>query len=192
MADLRKIVRLTRLSRDKDLLPWAKLLVEDLMRQLYEIAEMIDMLTGGGMPVGPHELLSTEHTDTVPGSPVRGDLVVANSTPEWTRLHLGTGILKSNGLDVLWGLIAKSDLPSVVAFEDESNDFSLPQQFQSYLDLQSIATPTNPDTNEMRLYVNKTGSVIELRVRAPDGTECVLCSKTLPVSGQTLSLNWVE
>lgn len=192
MPEVPKIIRLSRLAQEKDLLPWAKLLVEDLMRQYLVLADMINMLSGGGGAVGPHDLLSTEHSDTVPGSPVRGDLIVGNSTPEWTRLPLGTGFLKGSGLDPMWALIAKSDLPTAVAFEDESNDFTQSQQFQSFLDIQSISTPANPDFNEMRLYVNRTGNVIELRVRAPDGSECVLCSKTLAASTQTLPLNWVE
>lgn len=191
MASRRDLI-LQRLVQEKDLLPWSKLLVENLMGRLYEIQVEIDNLMGGGGTVGPHDLLSTEHSDTVPGTPVRGDLIVANSTPEWTRLPLGTGVLKSNGTDAIWAILSKADLPASVAFEDEFNDFTQAQQFQSYLDIQSISSPVAPATNEMRLYVNKTGSVIELRVMAPDGSECVLCSKTLAAPAQTLPLNWVE
>lgn len=51
---------------------------------------------------GPtHNLLSATHTDTVAGTPVRGDLVIANSTPAWTKLAIGTAgqVLQTNGTD---------------------------------------------------------------------------------------------
>ena len=37
-----------------------------------------------------HNLLSAIHGDTVTASPVRGDLIVANTTPAWTKLAKGT------------------------------------------------------------------------------------------------------
>ena len=37
-----------------------------------------------------HNLLSAIHGDTVAASPVRGDLIVANATPAWTKLAKGT------------------------------------------------------------------------------------------------------
>ena len=37
-----------------------------------------------------HNLLSATHPDTLPASPVKGDLVSANSTPAWARFAIGT------------------------------------------------------------------------------------------------------
>ncbi|MEI8103930.1 MAG: hypothetical protein WCG84_03475, partial [Candidatus Moraniibacteriota bacterium] len=57
-------------------------------------------------PAAPHDLLSTQHTDTTPGSVVRGDLITGQgATTAWTRLGLGTAgyILQSNGTDIVWG-----------------------------------------------------------------------------------------
>ncbi len=36
--------------------------------------------------VTPHPLLNTTHSDTVPGAVVKGDIIVANATPDWERL----------------------------------------------------------------------------------------------------------
>lgn len=44
------------------------------------------LIAGAGGGVTPHNLLSVTHADTVAASPVRGDIIVANSTPAWTKL----------------------------------------------------------------------------------------------------------
>ena len=51
-----------------------------------------------------HNLLSATHPDTVVASPVRGDIIVGNTTPAWTKLALGsTGkILRSDGTDLVY------------------------------------------------------------------------------------------
>lgn len=51
-----------------------------------------------------HELLSATHTDSLTGSVARGDIVVGNATPKWSRLAVGTSnqILQSDGTDVAW------------------------------------------------------------------------------------------
>lgn len=55
--------------------------------------------------VTAHNLLSGTHGDTVAASPVRGDMIIANSTPAWTKLALGVATAgkyaKSNGTDVV-------------------------------------------------------------------------------------------
>ena len=45
------------------------------------------------------------HTDTLAGAVVRGDVLVGNSTPKWSRVALGTSgqVLQSNGTDAVWG-----------------------------------------------------------------------------------------
>jgi hypothetical protein len=54
--------------------------------------------------VTPHNLLSSTHGDTLAGTVVRGDIVIGNSTPKWSRLALGTNgqVLTSNGTDIIW------------------------------------------------------------------------------------------
>ena len=71
-------------------------------------------LAGGGGPTMPHDLLSTEHPDTSPASPVRGDLIVGNATPLWARFAVGANntFLGSNGTDPAWtapGALTKVD-----------------------------------------------------------------------------------
>lgn len=55
-----------------------------------------------------HKLLSATHPDTVPAAPVRGDLVISNATPAWTKLAVGVSngtTLTSNGTDPSWNLL---------------------------------------------------------------------------------------
>lgn len=82
----------------------------DTTNKLYEINNdlyynAIQLTTGGG-PAGSHTLLSTTHTDTLAGTVARGDVIVGNATPKWSRLPLGTSgkFLKSDGTDASWSL----------------------------------------------------------------------------------------
>ena len=49
-----------------------------------------------------HNLLSATHPDTVAASPVRGDILIGNSTPKWDKLALDTigKVLRSDGTDL--------------------------------------------------------------------------------------------
>jgi hypothetical protein len=76
-------------------------------------------ITGGAN----HALLSATHTDTLAASVVRGDIIVGNSTPAWSRLAIsGTSnhVLRTNGTDVYWGALNYTDLtgspPAGIAF----------------------------------------------------------------------------
>src|SRR5512146_1957954 len=60
----------------------------------------------------PHDLLSAIHSDTVPGSPVLGDLIVGNSTPAWDRLGIGA---EAQILTVFGGQPSWQDLPTTAA-----------------------------------------------------------------------------
>jgi len=59
-----------------------------------------------------HNLLSTTHSDTLAASPTRGDVIVANSTPAWARLAVGTAnkVLHSDGTDATWQTLTASDI----------------------------------------------------------------------------------
>jgi hypothetical protein len=69
-------------------------------------------LTGTPSTFAPtaHNLFSASHGDTVAASPVRGDIIIANSTPAWTKLAIGTTGLypKSNGTDIVNSTMAAS------------------------------------------------------------------------------------
>lgn len=50
----------------------------------------------------PHNFFSATHPDTVVGSPVRGDVVIGNSTPKWTKLAVcstGGVVGSADGID---------------------------------------------------------------------------------------------
>lgn len=66
-------------------------------------------VTGGNAAWQPvtltNELLDgSNHTDTVAGSEVRGDLIVRNATSQWARFGIGGAgtVLTSNGTDPAW------------------------------------------------------------------------------------------
>lgn len=52
-------------------------------------------------------LQASVHTDTVNGTVVRGDVIVGNSTPKWSRLAIGTAtyVLTSDGTDAAWAAV---------------------------------------------------------------------------------------
>ena len=58
------------------------------------------------MPVNlpPHNILSPFHLDTLVDTVVRGDVLIGNSTPKWSRSVIGSAIkvLTSDGTDVSW------------------------------------------------------------------------------------------
>ncbi len=61
------------------------------------------LIAGAGGGVTPHNLFSTTHPDTVAASPVRGDVIIANSTPAWTKLAkcASGNYIGSNGTDTV-------------------------------------------------------------------------------------------
>lgn len=61
------------------------------------------LIAGAGGGVTPHNLLSSTHPDTLIGSPVRGSVIVGNSTPKWAPLTVcaSGSYLGSNGTDTL-------------------------------------------------------------------------------------------
>lgn len=54
--------------------------------QTFLLEQIVQNPSGGS---GPHDLLSITHSDTVPGVPVKGSLVVGNSTPKWESFGVG-------------------------------------------------------------------------------------------------------
>jgi len=52
----------------------------------------------------PHDFLSVTHTDTLAAAVVRGDIIVGNGTPKWSRFAIGADktVFQSNGSDPVW------------------------------------------------------------------------------------------
>lgn len=63
------------------------------------------ILGGASGATTPHNILSVTHADTLTASVVRGDVIIGNSTPKWSRLAHGTAgqVLTTDGTDVSWG-----------------------------------------------------------------------------------------
>lgn len=62
--------------------------------------------------VGLHNILSATHGDSLVGAVVRGDVIIGNATPKFSRLAIGAAnkVLKSNGTDAAWGNVAYPEL----------------------------------------------------------------------------------
>ena len=70
---------------------------------------------GGG---STHAMLSATHTDSAAATVVRGDVLVGNSTPAWSRLAVGGAntVLQSNGTDAAWG--TDDDVPDAADYSN--------------------------------------------------------------------------
>lgn len=75
----------------------------DTLGNLYYNGVIVASSSGA---IGPHNLLSATHPDTLAAAAVRGATVVGNSTPAWSRLLVGPSgtFLRSDGTDVSWGI----------------------------------------------------------------------------------------
>jgi hypothetical protein len=64
---------------------------------------------------GIHAILSATHSDALAASVVRGDILVGNAAPKWSRLAKGAAntVLKSDGTDVSWANVAHTELTGV-------------------------------------------------------------------------------
>jgi len=84
------------------------------------------------LSAGSHNLLSATHPDTLPASPVLGDIIHGNSTPAWARLpgnvtatknfltQTGTGAVSAVPV---WGTIAAADVPALDASKITTGTF---------------------------------------------------------------------
>ena len=82
-----------------------------------------------------HNLLSATHSDTLTASAVRGDLVIGNSTPAWSRLAIGASgrVLRSDGTDPSWAVLAHADLGSVTANQHHNQSHSSTDHTDDYV-----------------------------------------------------------
>lgn len=82
-------------------------------------------------PGASHAILSATHSDTAIAGVVRGDLMVGNSTPAWSRLAMGAvgqvlQVVASASYDPQWVTLDKSDIPTTHCV--------------SYIDVQAAST----------------------------------------------------
>jgi hypothetical protein len=78
--------------------------------------------------VGTHNLLSATHPDTAAASPLRGDIIVANSTPAWAKVARGGSgtFVRSDGTDTVFAAIVAGDLPAHGAAQHTNRTRSVP------------------------------------------------------------------
>lgn len=86
----------------------------------------VDVTIASTGAVTAHNVLSTTHSDTLAASVVRGDLIVGNSTPKWSRLAIGTSgkVLRSDGTDASWTTLTVTDAgitPAALTKVDDTN-----------------------------------------------------------------------
>ena len=102
-----------------------------------------------------HNLLSTTHGDSLTGTVLRGDILVGNTTPKWSRLGLGDSgaVLRSDGTDAAWGppLIHK---PSTLTFATPlATDATLGSLFRCTLTSAfTLANPTGAVDGQVLMW----------------------------------------
>lgn len=92
--------------------------IDDMFKELYDTLATLT-----------HPLLSATHSDTTPGTPIRGDLISAQGSGAvtWARLAIGAAnrVLRSNGTDAAWGLVVvTTDISGVVPIANGGTNLS--------------------------------------------------------------------
>lgn len=81
-------------------------------------APVWDALVAGDIPdlSATYQPLDADLTEVAAVANVRGDILITNSTPAWTRLGIGGSAtyLRSNGTDPSWSAIAQADVTNLV------------------------------------------------------------------------------
>jgi hypothetical protein len=71
-------------------------------------------LTWAALSITNTLLDGSSHTDTLAGTVVRGDIIVGNATPKWSRLAVGTAkFLYADGTDTVWRTLVAGDIPVI-------------------------------------------------------------------------------
>jgi parallel beta-helix repeat protein len=110
---------------------------------------------GTGSGAGPHTILSTTHTDTVPAAVVAGDLMVGNDTPAWTRFPIGNAgfYIASTGSGPVWS----GSQNVYIASSYLGNGTSL-----NFLTGSGVALTGSITSNKVNLSINTGSSVATL------------------------------
>lgn len=143
-----------------------------------------------------HGLLNTQHGDTTPGTPVRGDVIVAQGgTATWTKLPLGQAnrCLMSNGSDAVWNtcLFTGFNIGSIPFVDGSGN---LTQDNNSlYWDAANKRLSVGSNQSLATGYFwdsTATTGKTSLVIRAGQGQGVVVLQRWVDASGQDMS--WVN
>ena len=134
------------------------------------LKKIIISATGGGGSTTNHNLLSATHTDTVAGTPARGDIIVAqlqaDNTIKWQKKAIGSAgqYLRSDGTDVQWANIQDSDIPNTIV--RTSRRINTGTGLTGGGDLSADRTiEVVPNTTVQKVEVAKAGTLISTRKR---------------------------
>lgn len=131
-----------------------------------------------------HNVLSAIHGDTLTDSVVRGDLLVGNATPLWSRLPIGTTgkFLKTDGTDPSWQNVTAGDIGSGAALTkvDDTN-----------VTLTLGGSPTTALLAATSLTLGWTGTLAAARLNA-NVVQAITndTNVTGSISAQNLTLGW--
>jgi len=118
--------------------------------------KIVELLTDN---VAAHDILSTLHKDVTVATKVRGDLLVVDSVPKWTRFAKGIGAsilqIESTGNDLKW--LSPGDASSILRVNVTGADLA-------YL---------TPGTASQVLSIVKGGSDLEFRTIADIGWKLI-------------------
>lgn len=138
-----------------------------------------------------HAILGAAHSDTVAGTAIRGDIIVAQGQGVWTRLPLGppNRCLMSNGADAVWNTCLFTGFSSgSIPFIDPSGSLSQ-NSARLFWDNSSrrfgIGTNTPTSTLHVQDAATSTGSTT-LTVRAGQGQNLNPLERWLDVNGVEL------
>src|SRR3990167_2581318 len=100
-----------------------------------------------------------------PGTPIRGDVIIANSTPAWSRLSVGAAnsVLRSNGTDPSWGqVILTTDITGTLPIANGgTNAITALVAFNNLSPLTTQGDLLTKDaTNNIRLAIGAANSVL--------------------------------
>jgi len=141
--------------------------------------------------VTAHNLLSSTHGDTVSASPVLGDLLYGNATPNWTKLagnttatrnflrQLGNGTISAVPA---WDTLQASDIPDLSAtYQPKDTDLD---EIAALGNVSGDILFTNAVPNWVVLAKGADGQVLTLTLGLPSWVDAV-SGTTLPVADTT-------
>jgi len=118
-----------------------------------------------------HNLLSSKHGDTLSGTVVRGDSIVGNSTPAWSRIGIGTASKrwKSDGTDPSWAwdnVVTKTSTATLV----DSEEIILVNPSTSAMTINLPPASGRGGKKYKLIYISTTGQPVTIDA---DGSETI-------------------
>jgi len=173
-------------------------------------ANDITIASTGGGGVGTHNLMSASHPDTVPRTPVAGDMVFANGTLAWDTLPAGSsgdvlfvagGVPNWASLSLLapgvdHGLLAGLSADTHPQYANQTNTEVISGEWtwETFTQYAAVSAPAAPAEDHIRTYLVKDGANLILRGIGPTGATCDICTlaNVVVAHTNTLALNWME